>query len=271
MNSISNRNDFKPMSLMSLCLSFVSLSIVSFLLFSKAEPNTKAVFRAIDIVICCLFLLQLTIDFFRSADKKQFFKVHWIDILASIPMIEALRFARIFQVLRIVMVIRASHYFFSQYMIYRKEATIATILTLLVLLLTVGSSLVLVVESNDPNANITNAPDALWWAFVTISTVGYGDHYPVSFLGRIVAGVMIITGVGIFGMISGLVASMITSPKDDEGSKMLLNTNQQLLKAIYSLEANQAVLTKQIKQLEDKIDGMHQTHSNQGSHHKPSP
>lgn len=258
-----NKNDFKPMSLMSLCLSFISLSIVSFLLFSKADPTTKYVFKSIDALICCLFLLQLTVDFFRSADKKHYFKTHWIDILASIPMIEALRFARIFQILRIVMVLRASHHFLAQYLTNRKEATIATILTLLVLLLTVGSSLVLVVESNDPQANITNAPDALWWAFVTISTVGYGDHYPITFVGRIIAGVMIIAGVGIFGMISGLVASMITTPKENREHMIANQHDKAILDKLEQMSVDQQSLLKQVDDLKNQIKQL------QSAAHKP--
>lgn len=247
----ATNSDFKPMSLMSLCLSFISLSIVSFLLFSKAEPETKHVFRGLDTLICCLFLLQICIDFFRSPNKKEFLKVHWIDILASIPMIEALRFARIFQVLRLLMVIRASHYFLSQYLTNRKEATIATILTLMVLLMTIGSSLVLVVEGKNPDANITDAADALWWAFVTISTVGYGDYYPVTFVGRLIAGVMILAGVGIFGMISGLVASMLATPEKENKSVQKIEQAQQDIKAdIEEDEQRDKLLLAEIKKMQ---------------------
>lgn len=129
-------------------------------------------------------------------------------------MVEPLRFARIFQILRVILVLRSSKRVFRELFRNRKETTFASIILLLVILLTIGAGTILLLEHKDPNANITTGHDALWWAFVTISTVGYGDHYPVTTSGQLVASMVIICGVGVFGMISGLITSLITSPTD---------------------------------------------------------
>ena len=59
----------------------------------------------------------------------------------------------------------------------------------------------------DPNSNIKTAEDALWWAYVTITTVGYGDKYPVTTEGRLIAVVLMTGGVGLFGTFTAYIAS----------------------------------------------------------------
>ncbi|MGF1906373.1 potassium channel family protein [Aliivibrio salmonicida] len=205
--------DLKPMSLMSLILSFLSLIVISSLLFLPLNSASKAMLIGIDTTICALFLLQLSIDLLRSKDRSQYMKDHWIDFIASIPIIEPIRYARIFHILRICRLFRSSQSVLKQIKKNRKEATIASILVLMVTLISLGSVFMLVFEGQNPNANIQTAGDAIWWAFVTISTVGYGDHYPITVAGKILAVFIIISGVGIFGMISGLITSIITEPE----------------------------------------------------------
>jgi voltage-gated potassium channel len=71
----------------------------------------------------------------------------------------------------------------------------------------VGAAVELAFEQHAPGANIHNFGDALWWAVVTVTTVGYGDKYPVSAGGRGVAVVLMLTGIGLVGVLSATVAS----------------------------------------------------------------
>ena len=82
-----------------------------------------------------------------------------------------------------------------------------------------GALGVLKAESYSPNANITNASDALWWDFVTITTVGYGDRYPTTNAGRIVGIFVMIAGVGLFGTLSGFLANTFLSPPKKKEKK----------------------------------------------------
>ncbi|GMM89305.1 potassium channel family protein [Vibrio fortis] len=241
----STKDTPKPMSLLSLILSFLALFVISGLLFAPIDNESKQVLIGLDFIICSVFLLQLTIDLFRAENKTSYLKVHWIDFLASIPMIEPLRFARIFQILRVILVLRSSKRIFRELFRNRKETTLASIILLLVLLLTIGAGTILLLEHKQPGANITTGHDALWWAFVTISTVGYGDHYPVTNSGKLVASLVIICGVGVFGMISGLVTSLITEPTDLQNQKLenkdkkldlILEQQQQILERLDKLE-----------------------------------
>jgi len=248
MNRDNIKDDTKPMSLLSLILSFMALFVISGLLFFPLHPETRQVLIGLDFIICSIFLLQLGVDLIRSTDRVQFMKRHWIDFVASIPMIEPLRYARLFSILRVILVIRSSRSVIKQLLKNKHETTLASILLLMVILLTAGSSMMLFIEGHSPDANIHDGGDAMWWALVTISTVGYGDHYPVTNAGRILAAGLIICGVGLFGMISGLVTSMITSPskvqttRSENKERLLLELvekQNQILERIDRLERHQ--------------------------------
>ncbi|KOO07838.1 potassium channel family protein [Vibrio hepatarius] len=254
MKKDDTKDDTKPMSVLSLILSFMALFVISGLLFFPLRPETRQVFIGLDFIICSIFILQLGIDLIRSGDRVQFLKVHWIDFIASIPMIEPLRYARLVQILRVVFGIHSSRNLYRQFLNNRREATFASIIFLLVMLLFLGSSMMLFIESKSPDANIQNGADALWWALVTISTVGYGDHYPVTDAGKILAAALIVCGVGVFGMISGLVTSFLTSPtsKQNERSERkehmireLLDKQDLILQRLDELEKRSEPTNKQ--------------------------
>ena len=71
-------------------------------------------------------------------------------------------------------------------------------------------------EAKAPDANITTGGDALWWGLVTITTVGYGDYYPVTMLGRIVGISVMFAGVGIIGALASILASMLVPPPKEQ-------------------------------------------------------
>ena len=80
------------------------------------------------------------------------------------------------------------------------------------MVLSVASILVLQQESRSPDANIRTGGDALWWAIVTITTVGYGDYYPVTTLGRLTAVFVMFSGIGIIGALASILASLLVAP-----------------------------------------------------------
>ncbi len=243
------KDETKPLGLLSLILSFLALFVITGLLFFPVDNEMRKLLIGLDFFICTIFILQLLIDLNRAANRVQFMKRHWIDFIASIPLIEPLRYARIFHILRIILVIRSGSAIVKQLLANRRETTIASILLLLVLMMTLGSSFMLFFEAKDPQANIQSGGDALWWALVTISTVGYGDHFPVTTAGRLIATAMILCGVGIFGMISGLITSLITSP--DRKQRLNAKRDQQLLQQIVS---QQEEILHRIHKLEQRIE-----------------
>jgi hypothetical protein len=82
-----------------------------------------------------------------------------------------------------------------------------------ILVLEFGSLWMLALEQSAPDANITTASDSIWYVVVTISTVGYGDQYPVTNEGRMLGSGIIVIGVGIFGTFTGYLANLFLAPK----------------------------------------------------------
>ena len=82
--------------------------------------------------------------------------------------------------------------------------------------LVAASVVVLQVESRVPDANITTGGDALWWAIVTITTVGYGDSFPVTTLGRLTGVFVMFAGVGIIGALASILASLLVPPPSED-------------------------------------------------------
>ncbi|BCN23173.1 potassium channel family protein [Vibrio alfacsensis] len=249
MESNHIKDSTKPMGLLSLILSFMALFVISGLLFFPLKHETRQVLIGLDFIICSIFILQLTIDLIRATDRTAYIKQHWIDFVASIPMIEPLRYARLFHILRVILVLRSSRFLLFQLRQNRRETTLASILLLMVVLITLGSSAMLFIEGNNPESNIQTGSDALWWAFVTISTVGYGDHYPVTAAGKVLAVLIIICGVGIFGMISGLITSLLTAPtrQQDHRSK----NKEKLLEQVL---ARQGQILERLQNIENELN-----------------
>jgi voltage-gated potassium channel len=82
-----------------------------------------------------------------------------------------------------------------------------------------GSIAILDAERNAPGANITSYGDALWWACTTVTTVGYGDRYPVTTEGRMIAVVLMVVGIGLVGAITASVATWMVSHVQQERSR----------------------------------------------------
>lgn len=84
-----------------------------------------------------------------------------------------------------------------------------------------------------------------WWAFTSIMTVGYGDHYPVTSEGRFVAGILMCAGVGLFGMFSGFLASWFVAPdaKQDRTDVEALRQEIRDLRALLEASASASAST----------------------------
>lgn len=116
----------------------------------------------------------------------------------------------------------------------RIKGTLASAALAVFLLLSFSSISILICERT-PEANITTAEDAVWWSVATITTVGYGDRYPVTTEGRFVAVVLMLSGLGLFGTISALTASFFVGLPDDDLTDNILEEVRSLRKEIAQL------------------------------------
>lgn len=177
---------------------------------SGPAPSTRIVLDYADLVVCMVFLVDFVISLWRADNRwKYFITWGWIDLLSSIPAIDVARwgrFARIFRIFRLLRGVRATHIVFELLMKQRAKNAIMAAALMALMLVTFCSIAILNVESVEA-ANIKTAEDAVWWSLVTIATVGYGDRYPVTTEGRMIAVVLMSGGVALYGVFSGFLAS----------------------------------------------------------------
>ncbi len=202
-------SELGPFQLVILVLSLFVLAALAIELVLELPEEVAQVFRWIDNTVCIVFLIDFGIRFHRAESKLRFMKWGWIDLLASIPEIDAFRWGRLFRVFRIIRLLRAVRSFrMILELLFRTRTSggFASVFIITFLVLSISSVGILLTERAE-DSNIKTAADAVWWSITTITTVGYGDRFPVTFAGRILAAGLMITGVGLFGTMSGVVAS----------------------------------------------------------------
>ncbi len=143
----------------------------------------------------------------------------WLDFLSSIPAVAFLRVARsarIFRIIKVLRAIRGARILSSMILKRKAENALYAMLMLSMIFVVLASLSVLQFEKATSGANIKTAEDALWWAVTTVTTVGYGDRYPVTREGRVIATFLMVVGVGLFGSLTGATASWFVSQKAQE-------------------------------------------------------
>lgn len=223
------------------------LSILSILnmviLILPISPNLKDVVFLVDVFLSVIFLFDFTLRMVRAPSKNQYFFTErgWLDLLGSLPLPNA-KILRIFRVLRSLRTIRK---FGLKNMLQdaadnAAESALYGVLLLLILLLEFGSMGVYAFEMNSPQANIQSGGDALWWSVVTMATIGYGDRFPVTPGGRLVAVLVMMAGVGLFGVFTGFLANTFLKPrvknKDEITLEILSQQIRELQKEIKKLK-----------------------------------
>lgn len=206
--------DVQPYQLFMLALCGYSILSLAVETFTHLPKEQVAILDSIDNVICGIFLLDFIIHFGQARQKLAYLKWGWIDLLSSIPVVDVFQAGRIVRVIRILRMLRGVRVarILARYLQrHRADGAFLAVIFLSILLLLVGSVAILQVEQVE-GANIQTPSDALWWAVVTMTTVGYGDKVPVTTVGRMIACVMMVSGVGLFGTLSGSVTSWILKP-----------------------------------------------------------
>jgi voltage-gated potassium channel len=140
----------------------------------------------------------------------------WIDLISSIPYIDFLRAGRVLRLIRLIRVFRAfkATKLIFEHINRNKKQSALTSVALISFLMVIFSSIAILQFEKDVNSNIKTAEDAIWWSYVTITTVGYGDKFPITTEGRIIGAVLMTMGVGIFGTFTALVSSWFIQNKD---------------------------------------------------------
>lgn len=228
-----------------LVLSVYVLAAVFIQTVFPLSPETNQLIDRIDFIICLIFIYDFFLRLYRAQSKLAFLKWGWIDLISSIPMFDVLRWGRLVRVVRILRILRAfrSTKFLVRHLFRnRARSTFATV-ALISIVMVIFSSIAILNFENEPESNIKTPSDALWWAFVTITTVGYGDKFPVTHEGRIVAAVLMTAGVGLFGTFTAYVASFFIEAEQKKEEAEI----QQLIKEVRLLGEKVDLLEKEYK------------------------
>ncbi len=209
-----------------LVLTVFSLAIMVLLVLPLDEATLQAL-GWLDNAICFVFLADFGVNMAQSNPRSEYFigRRGWLDLLGSVPTLgifratALLRIFRISRLLRIRRMLRGKNRRELVHDVVTNRGQYALLITVLAafLVLTVSTILMIQFESRSADANITTGGDALWWSFTTITTVGYGDQYPVTALGRAVAVFVMFAGVGIIGSLASILASvLVPTPGGDD-------------------------------------------------------
>ncbi len=212
------------------------------------------------VVMNVLLTLILFADFlYRLATAPSrtgylFRQFGWADLLASLP-VPQLKVLRVFRLVRVSQLLRqnGTHVIGNRLLRNRAGSALLSLLLMGILVLEFGSLWMLALEESAAGANITTASDSIWYVVVTISTVGYGDQFPVTTQGRILGAVIIVIGVGIFGTFTGYLANLFLAPKPPKEEVEVLKTRERVAHLRLLLAEQQATIDQLDKLLTDEL------------------
>lgn len=178
------------------------------LVWPAAPEGLLSAARVVNLAVWLVFALDLAVRVALAENRVRWLARHPIDVLTvALPALRPLRVLRVFT---------AGHSLLT-----RRGGLVKTgqvVLLSASLLILIGALGVLDAERGDPDATIRSFGDALWWAMATVTTVGYGDLYPVTTAGRWVAAALMLLGISVLGVVTAGVAAWFVSTTEGEQS-----------------------------------------------------
>jgi voltage-gated potassium channel len=216
----------------------LSLYVIAELAVEIIYPFSNAtidLINRIDLYICLIFLGDFFFFLYKAGEDKiekqekkraklQYLKTHWIDLISSIPFMTFIRAFRLVRVIRIVRLLRGVKGLINIFrMLGTNKRQNILISYIIITILVMGyCSLAFYSFEKGINPNVNSYFDAFWWAFVSLTTIGYGDIFPTTTEGRIVGMVLALAGMGLFSIITANLATAfvkIQKEEDKEKSK----------------------------------------------------
>ena len=176
---------------------FAMIPVFAGLYLWELSPAERRIYASIEIAIWALFAITFLAKFAIAPSKRAYLRQNWLEALfVLIPVIRPLR------------IIRAIFWIVRDVTRVNRLVTFESLLGYGIGMVLLVATIVTTAEQNADGANIQNFPDALYWSLVTVSTVGYGDHYPVTVVGKFNAIFLMFFGIGIFG---GIIAKIVAA------------------------------------------------------------
>jgi voltage-gated potassium channel len=217
----------------------LAVAMVPLLVVPTVTDLPETVDRAIvasDWLIWAAFATELGAKTYLAPSRRSYLVAHWYDVvLVAVPFLRPLRVARSFRVIRLL---RAGALAFrlpvtARAILTRHRLDYALATTLAVVV--AGASVMPYFERN-AGGSIDDFGTALWWALVTVTTVGYGDYSPVSAAGRGIAFMLMIVGIGLFGVFAANIAAFFVREVETDRDNQLLSELSALRERVERLD-----------------------------------
>lgn len=246
-----------PFQLFILVISLYVIGAIAADLVFELTPQVQQLLQYMDYVVCVFFFIDFCKRFASAPSKLEYMKWGWIDLLACIPAgwFQGARLFRVVQVLRVLRAIKSMEMIWRLLFRNRAEGVFASAATATVLLVAFGAITMLMVESPNPDSPINTADEALWWAIVTVTTVGYGDFYPITTLGRVVAVLLMVGGVGLFGSFAAYISSIFIADGSEQDARAA-RAQRDMTRALYHQISE---LTTEVRELRVRLDEVAET------------
>jgi len=165
----------------------------------RLDPSVESFLAVVSWTVWAAFALDFLVRLALAERRGSYALRHWYDVaLIALPMMRPLRLLRLLTLARFLGR-TINRNLAGRVTVYVVGTTIASLF--------LAALAILDVERGQPGANITTLGDAIWWSFTTVTTVGYGDYYPVTTAGRLVAVALSLVGIALIGSITAAIAS----------------------------------------------------------------
>lgn len=206
----------------------ILLSIVTFSMetIPDLKPQTRAILESIEIVCVIVFTVEYILRIYVADNKARFIFGFFgiIDLVAILPFylsfgidlrsLRALRFLRIFRILKLVRYNSAMIQFTRAIKIVKEQILLFLFTT--VILIYFSAVGIYYFENEAQPEHFSSIFDSLWWAIITLTTVGYGDVYPITVGGKVFTFFILMIGLGIVAIPTGIISSALTKSIDDK-------------------------------------------------------
>jgi len=204
----------------------ILLSLVTFSIetLPNLKPQTRDILYIIEIFCVAVFTIEYILRIYVADSKPRFVFSFFglIDLLAILPFylsfgvdlksLRVLRFLRIFRVLKLVRYNKAMNHFVRAMTSAKEQIILFIFIT--VLLIYFSAVGIYYFENEAQPEHFTSIFDSLWWAIVTLTTVGYGDVYPITVGGKVFTFIILMIGLGIVAVPTGIISSALTQSVD---------------------------------------------------------
>ncbi|EAD0080247.1 potassium channel family protein [Listeria monocytogenes] len=187
---------------------FGMFSLVILSLFTLPFDNEFV--RILNLIIYFIFLTDYIVFFIKAPKKLRYIREHLIELIALIPFDSMFRVFRGLRLLRLIRLSSVGSRYFTPIYSFLKEKNLHKVFIALLILLLIVPIPIFMLEPK-----INSYPDAFWWTIVTVTTVGYGDLSPVTLYGRCIAGILMIIGISIIGVVTSVISTLFISSEKD--------------------------------------------------------